>query len=168
MTDKIKKWLIRRSENRERIEKITKFFAKSSVILLLLVIILSVIGEFIVSSIIIDGICTIVFLILIMSMVAYAVLDLIETFLSAINRNKEIILSNYMIFILLSDESFVIDFGMYLICIPIIVFIENFFYNIGFNLLVVAILSIISFILIEVLVIILSEKISNYFKKKLS
>lgn len=167
MTDKIKKWLIRKSEKRERIEKITKLFAKSSVILLLLVIILSVIGGFIVSSIIFDCIYVIALFILIMSMVAFVVLDLMETFLSAINRNKEIILSNYMIFVLLSDESFVSDFGVYLIWI-LIIFILKFFYNIGFNLLIVIILSIISSILIAVLTIILSKKISNYFKKKLS
>lgn len=99
MTDKIKKWLIRRSEGVKKLEKSEKVLI---VILMIILIIGVVMNNNFYLAISFFG-----FLLL------AVLLRLIVVFLKTINKNKDKILQNNIIYVLLSEAEFVKEYFLY-------------------------------------------------------
>ena len=154
MTDKIKKWLIRRSEGVKKVDKTEN-------------------GLLIISTItlIIYGITNYLFFLCIglLSLLLALLLRFIVIFLEAINKNKEKLLQNKIIYIVLSEYKFVQDYFYYFVKWPIMTFSIALFFNIPEERHFIAILLLlVLFISLWILEIKLSEKISSIFKQKLS
>lgn len=155
MTDKIKKWLIRRSEGVKKLEKSEKVLI---VILMIILIIGVVINNNFYLAISFFG-----FLLL------AVLLRLIVVFLKTINKNKDKILQNNIIYVLLSEAEFVKEYFYYLVIWPIIYFSLYLYSNIPEERHFMAILLLLVLgISLAILGIKLSEKISSIFKQKLS
>ena len=155
MTDKIKKWLIRRSEGVKKVKKC------ETVLLIILTI------TFIIGVIANNDFClTISFFGFLLLTV---LLRLIVIFLETINRNKDKILQNNIIYVLLSEAEFVKEYFYYLVIWPIIYFSLFLYSNIPEERHFMAILLLLVLgISLAILGIKLSEKISSIFKQKLS
>lgn len=155
MTDKMKKWLIRRSEGVKKVKKC------ETVLLIILTI------TFIIGVIANNDFClTISFFGFLLLAV---LLRLIVAFLETINRNKDKILQNNIIYVLLSGAEFVQDYLHYLVNWPIALFSLFLYSNIPeekhFMAILLLLILVISLVILEIK---LSEKISSIFKEKLS
>ena len=110
MTDKIKKWLIRRSKDVKKVEKIEK-------VLLIIVTITLIIGA-VANN---DFCLSISFCCLLLAVL----LRLIEIFLKAINKNKDKLLQNNITCVLLSEAEFLQEYLHYLVNWPIVFLNKN-------------------------------------------
>ena len=155
MTDKIKKWLIRRSEGVKKVEKSEK-------VLLIILMIILIIGVVMNNNFYL-AISFFGFLLL------AVLLRLIVVFLKTINKNKDKILQNNIIYVLLSEAEFVQDYLHYLVNWPIALFSLFLYSNIPeekhFMAILLLLILVISLVILEIK---LSEKISSIFKEKLS
>ncbi len=154
MTDKIKKWLIRRSKDVKKVEKIEK-------VLLIIVTITLIIGA-VANN---DFCLSISFLGLLLAVL----LRLIVVFLETINKNKDKLLQNNITCTLLSEAEFVQEYFHYLVIWPIVFFSLFLYSNIPAEKHFIAILLLLVLgISLAILEIKLSEKLSSIFKQKLS
>lgn len=111
MTDKIKKWLIRRSEGVKKVKKC------ETVLLIILTI------TFIIGVIANNDFClTISFFGFLLLAV---LLRLIKIFLKAINKNKDKLLQNNITCVLLSEAEFLQEYLHYLVNWPIVFLNKN-------------------------------------------
>ena len=172
MTNNRKKWLIRISEKREKIARKEIYFIASFLMSLFAICILFIIEDaiklhtnlpkiFIIIDIFVLSIMTISILMII-------IWNFIKIFLMLIHENKEILLSNHLVFVLLSEEVLVKYLFNYIIACPLLVLAMIIILMLRLNFIVMSILTIISLILLAVLATIFPKKISTYFKKKLS
>ena len=154
MTDKIKKWLIRRSKDVKKVEKIEK-------VLLIIVTITLIIGA-VANN---DFCLSISFCCLLLAVL----LRLIKIFLKAINKNKDKLLQNNITCVLLSEAEFLQEYLHYLVNWPIVFFSVFLYSNIPeerhFVAILLLLVLVISLVILEIK---LSEKISSIFKQKLS
>lgn len=156
MTNKIKQWLIRRSKDVKKQTGINE-------VLLIIGVTLHVTGT------VSDNIFAIGTGLLVM--ILAILLELIGVLFYTVNRKRDILIVNKMFFVLLSDEKFVFEYSFYLVIFPIISYTLCLGYNMLNENMIIGIILLILLVLLYIFLLFLnamvSEKISNIFKKKL-